>query len=75
MIKHLTTHGNSQALIIEKAVLDLLDIKPKTPLEITTDGKSIVISPVKNKQRGEAFRSALAKVNKRHSKTLQKLAE
>ena len=75
MIKHLTTHGNSLALVIEKAVLDLLDIKPKTPLEITTDGKSIVISPVKNKHREEVFKSALAKVNKRHAKTLQKLAE
>ncbi len=75
MIKYLTTHGNSLALVIEKAVLNLLDIKPKTPLEITTDGKSIVISPVKSKQREATFQSALAKVNDRHAKTLKKLAE
>jgi len=75
MIKHLTTHGNSLALIIEKAILDLLKIKPKTPLEITTDGQNIIISPVKELQREKVFRSALHKVNQQHAKTLKKLAE
>ena len=75
MIKMLTAHGNSQALVIEKAILKLLNIDRKTPLEITTDGTNIIISPVRNKAREKAFRSALNKVNKRHSKTLKKLAE
>ena len=44
MIKNLTTHGNSLALILEKGVLDLLNIKKETPLEIATDGTNIIIS-------------------------------
>lgn len=75
MIKKLTTHGNSSALILDKAILDLLNIQPETPLEITTDGQNIIISPVRNASREKAFQSALAKVNKRHGKTLKKLAE
>lgn len=75
MIKHLTTHGNSLALIIEKAVLNLLSIKQKTPLEITTDGKNIIISPIKHKNRQKAFEAALAEVNQEHGKTFKKLAE
>ncbi len=75
MIKKLTVHGNSMALVIEKAILDLLNIKKKTPLEITTDGSNIIISPVKNVSREKSFRSALAKVNKKHNKTLKKLAK
>jgi len=75
MIKRLTTHGNSWALIIEKAVLDLLKITPETPLEIATDGRNIIISPVGKAKREKLFKSALAKVNKQHSKTLKALAE
>ena len=74
MIKHLTTHGNSLALIIEKGVLDLLNIGKKTPLEITTDGMNIVISPVHKAAREKVFKEALAQVNARHAKTLRKLA-
>ena len=75
MIKHLTTHGNSRALIIERAILDLLKIKDNTPLQISTDGSNIIISPVKNAARERAFQSALDKVNARHGGTLKKLAD
>ena len=75
MIKKLTTHGNSWALILEKGVLDLLKITPQTPLEISTDGRNLVISPVRNAKRENLFKSSLAKVNKHHSKTLKTLAE
>ena len=74
MIKKLTTHGNSMALVIEKAILDLLDITPKTSLEISTDGKNIVISPIHGAGHEKAFKSALEKVNKKHGHTLKALA-
>ena len=74
MIKKLTTHGNSRALIIEKAILDLLHINSKTSLEISTDGKNIVISPVHGVGRENAFKSALEKVNRKHGATLKALA-
>lgn len=75
MIKHLTTHGNSSALVIEKAILKLLKITAKTPLEVSTDGQNLIISPVQDAKRASRMRSALAKVNKRHAKTLRALAE
>ena len=46
-----------------------------TPLELTTDGKNLIISPVHDAKRGKMFKSALEKVNKKHQKTLLKLAE
>ena len=45
MIKKLTKHGNSWALVIDKPVLELLKIDPETPLEIATDGRTLIISP------------------------------
>jgi len=70
MIKKLTTHGNSMALVIEKAILDLLHITPK----ISTDGKNIVISPIHGAGHEKAFKSALGKVNSKHGRTLKALA-
>ena len=75
MIKHLTTHGNSLALVIEKAVLQLLGIDKKTSLRVSTDGSSLIISPVKDSKREKKFRQALEEINKEHSKTLKALAE
>ncbi len=74
MIKHLTTHGNSLALIIEKPILELLHIEFKTPLEIATDGANIIISPVRQGSRTGNFHKVLAKVNERHAATLKRLA-
>lgn len=42
MIKKLTRHGNSLALIIEKGVLDLLKIDGDTALEVSTDGRALI---------------------------------
>ncbi len=46
MIKKLTKHGNSQALIIDKALLDILNITDDTELELTTDGTTLHITPI-----------------------------
>ncbi len=74
MIKKLVTHGNSAALIIDKPILDLLKVDMDTPLEITTDGKSLIISPVAGSAREKKFRKSLTKVNREHAATLKKLA-
>ena len=60
---------------IEKPVLELPDIAIDTPLRITTDGSSLIISPVRDRERGTLFEAALDRVNRNHSKTLRRLAE
>ena len=74
MIKKLTKHGNSLALVIDKGVLDLLSIDDKTPLEISTDGKMLFISPVRDEERRRQFEGALEKVNKKYGRALKRLA-
>lgn len=75
MIKRLTKHGNSLALVIDRGVLDLLDIDADTPLSITTDGRCLVISPADDAKRQEAFRAALAEGNRKFGKMLRRLAD
>jgi antitoxin component of MazEF toxin-antitoxin module len=75
MVKKLTKHGNSLALIIDRAVLDLLEISDDTPLDITTDGQVLVITPVRDEARREKFNNALRSVNKKYGRALKHLAE
>ena len=75
MIKTLTAHGNSAALIIDKALLEILNIDMNTPLEIVTDGENLIISPVRDDGQPDLVAKALEKVNARHEKTLKKLAD
>jgi antitoxin MazE len=75
MVKKLTKHGNSLALVIDRPILDLLKIDPDTPLEVTTDGKQLIISLAKPSARREKFEAAQESAHKRYGKAFQKLAE
>lgn len=75
MVKTLSKHGNSLALIIDRSVLDLLNIDIYTPLNITTDGDVLVISPIRNKKHHQKFKEALETVNRKYGHALKNLAE
>ena len=75
MIKKLTKHGNSWALVIDKPILDLLQIDPKAPLEVKTEGQTLIVSPCESADRKEKFAAALKKANKKFGPALKRLAE
>jgi antitoxin component of MazEF toxin-antitoxin module len=75
MTKTLIRHGNSLALVIDKPILEMLDISADTPLEVTTNGDSLLVSPVRNKARQKKLRSALDKINRKFGNDLKRLAE
>ncbi len=62
-------------MIIEKPILQLLHIGAETPLEITTDGTHLIVSPAQDEKRAKSFKAALVKINRRHAKTLRTLAK
>jgi antitoxin component of MazEF toxin-antitoxin module len=75
MTKTLVPHGDSLALVIDKSLLDLLQISADTPLEVTTDGASLLVAPVRDTAREEKLRASLAKINKKFGDDLGRLAE
>jgi antitoxin MazE len=74
MIKKLSAVGNSLGLIIERPILELLDITKDTSLEVKTDGVALIIRPVKlsNKER---LRESTKRMMATHEETLRKLAK
>ena len=75
MEKALFRHGNSLAIVIDKPVLDLLQIAADTKIELTTNGDSIMLTPVRDKKRQSRLQSALQKINNQFGDDLKKLAE
>jgi antitoxin MazE len=74
MIKKLTAVGNSLGLIIERPILELLNIDKDTPLEVRTDGEALIVRPAA-KDRKARVRASTARMMKAHDATLRKLAK
>ena len=47
MLKKLAKYGNSTTLVIDKAILELLNMDESSIVKLQTDGKSLIITPVK----------------------------
>ncbi len=75
MMKTLIKHGNSLALVIDKPILEMLQISADTPLELTSNGDSLLISPVRNKGRQKKLLASLDKINRKFGDDLKRLAE
>jgi len=75
MTKKLIQHGNSAALVLDKALLDLLKVRMDTPLEVTTDGSNIIISPQNVADAESTILESLERINNRHGSVLRKLGQ
>lgn len=67
--------GTSFGLVIDKPVLELLNINQDTPLKVTTDGSNLIISPIHDEAIEHAFQDSLNRITKRRKKVFEKLAK
>jgi antitoxin component of MazEF toxin-antitoxin module len=74
MIKKLSAVGNSLGIIIERPILELLDITKDTPLEVKTDGEALIIRPAKLSGKAR-IRASAKRMMTVHDETLRKLAK
>ncbi len=75
MHKKLTKTGNSLALVLEKGLLERTGIDAETPLEVSTDGEVIVISPVRSSRRTAKLKRVMEKAHERYAGVFKRLAE
>lgn len=68
MIKQLTKIGNSQGIILDKAILDLLNVQDGASFEVTTKNGGLFLKPLD-------FKKVYEGVSKRHRRSLDKLGE
>lgn len=75
MVKKLTKTGNSLALVLDKPVLDRAKIDANTPLEVSTDGDVIVISPVRDRRRTARLQRTIEEAHRQYGGVFRRLAE
>ena len=75
MVKHLVRHGNSLALVIDKPILEILHLDAETPLNLSTDGKVLVVSPAGDKKRRKKHMEEFEKFCDKYERMLTNLAD
>ncbi len=75
MLKKLTKTGNSLALVLDKPLLDRVRIDADTPLEVSTDGDVIVISPVRDRKRTARLKGVVAEAHRQYGGVFKRLAD
>ncbi|MFP3042313.1 AbrB/MazE/SpoVT family DNA-binding domain-containing protein [Treponema primitia] len=75
MVKRLIQHGNSVALVIDKPILEMLNITNETTFELSTDGKNLILSPqIENAQENNTMES-LGRINQKYGNVLKRLGK
>jgi antitoxin component of MazEF toxin-antitoxin module len=75
MIKRLTKTGNSLALVLDKPLLEQLGIDEETPLELSTNGDVLVVTPVRNRAHQRKLKKALEEMDRDYEGVFRRLAE
>lgn len=75
MVKTLQKHGNSQALVIDKALMEAIGIDADSPLQIAVSGNSLIVTPVHVGIGRERVAETIDKLRPRYGAMLERLAK
>ncbi|HCT45248.1 MAG: AbrB family transcriptional regulator [Phycisphaerae bacterium] len=75
MIKTLTKHGNSKALIFNRTMTELMKIDEDTKLELRIEGERMIITPIREDNRRAEIARLLERNNRKFGPALKKMAE
>lgn len=75
MLKRLTKHGNSRAIVIDKAILEVAGISEDAVFQVSViPSGGLVIQSVMDTNIN-VFRKKFKELNKQHKKLMQNLAD
>lgn len=75
MIKNLTRTGNSVALVLDKQLLEAANLDPDDQVEVSTDGRVIVIAPVRSKREVDKFERGKELMHSKFAGAFKRLAK
>lgn len=75
MVRKLTKQGNSLAFIVERPIRELMGIDANTLLNVTVEGRRLIIEPMTEAQRDERLQKALDETNQEYGQDLRNLAK
>jgi antitoxin MazE len=75
MKKSLTRTGNSVALVLDKNLLEAANLDPNDEVEISTNGRVIVISPVRSSRETKKFERGEERMHAKFAGAFRRLAQ
>jgi len=75
MTKRLSRSGNSLALVIDRPLLEALDIDADTELELSTDGDVLVVTPIRDRKRSKHVGELVAEAHEQYGGVFRRLSE
>lgn len=74
-VKKLTRQGNSAALIVDRSLMDLMDIDSDTPLKVTVVGRKLIVEPIDEEERSGKFKKVMEKTGRKNAELFRRLAK
>jgi len=75
MIKKLSRLGNSSALVVDRALMDLMEIDNETPLKVTVEGRRLIVEPLSDAQRADKVQEIIGRTGKKNAELFKRLAK
>ncbi len=75
MVKRFTKSGNSYALVVDRAVMDLLNLTPDTLMKMSTDGDEIRFKPLRGSVSDQQIDESLDRFYQKYGRMMKRLAE
>jgi len=75
MIKRLIKHGNSQAIVVDKSLLDIAGISETTLFQISVNPSGGLTIQSISETNVDVFRKNFDELNKKHKKLMKNLAD
>jgi len=75
MTKRLSRSGNSLALVIDRPLLEALEIDADTELELSTDGDVLVVTPIRDRKRSKRVDELVSEAHEQYGGVFRRLSE
>jgi antitoxin component of MazEF toxin-antitoxin module len=75
MAKKLTLPGNSLTFVLDKPILEATGIDDEAPVDVSTDGDVILVSPVRSKRCTAPFKNILDEIHREHAGAFRRFVE
>ncbi len=75
MVKTLQRHGNSQALVLDKPILEMMGANEDTQFQLTVSNGSLIVTPINVGIGRKKIDQIFDELQPRYSDMLQRLAE
>ncbi|MDB5324226.1 MAG: hypothetical protein JWN40_5857 [Phycisphaerales bacterium] len=75
MIKKLTSQGNSAALIIDRQLLELLEINKDATVKVSVQGRKLIIEPFTDEERAKKMKESQRETMKKNAELFRRLSK